>query len=175
MSGTRKAATSSMYINLLHFCCSICNDPAEERQTLSSSVSLNPESLQHFTMALSKFIFICLWFFGGFMGVWLMCRVPLIKCFSAWSSPLQAFSATSLFVFRHLILKWSRSVVHVQLRSNRALALTNFLRSKRLKVETNFTDTLKCSVICSAVQCSNLSLLSGCFILNAALLFSLKK
>lgn len=88
---------------------------------------------------------------------------------------LWAFSAASLFVFRRLILKWSRSVVHVQLRSNRALALAKFLRSKRLKVETNFRDALKCSVICAAVRRSNLSLLSGCFILHSALLFSLKK
>lgn len=133
---------------------------------MSSSESLNPESPQHFTMAPSRFILICLWLLGGFMGVF---ELDLHLHFFLWE---QAFSAASLFVFRRLILKWSRSVVHVQLRTNRALALAKFLRSKRLKVETNFTDTLKCSVICSVVRCSNLSLLSGCFILHSALLFS---
>lgn len=134
---------------------------------MSSSASLNPEAPQHFTMAASRFIFICLCLWGVFMAVF---ELDLHLHFFLW-----AFSAASLFVFRRLILKWSRSVVHVQLRSNRALALAKFLRSKRLKVETNFTDALKRSVICAAVRRSNLSLLSGCLFATLLCSFLWKK
>lgn len=92
-------------------------------------------------------------------------NVNLIVTFTSSCGNRHFLPPCLLFVFRHLILKWFRSVVHVQLRSKRALALTKFLHAKRLKVETNFTDTLKCFIICSAIWCSNLSLLSGCFIL----------
>lgn len=178
MSATRKAATHWLLLYVHSFTGTFVAAFATIQRRNSEVVQLCvPEpwisaALYNGTKQVYFYLSLAVW---GFMGVWPMRRVPLVKCFSAWSSPLQAFSATSLFVFRRLILKWSRSVVHVQLRSSRALALAKFLCSKRLKVETNFTDTLKCSVICSAVRCSKFSLLSGCFILHSALLFSLKK
>lgn len=64
-----------------------------------------------------------------------------------------------LFVFRNLILKWFRSVVHVQLQPDGALAAAKLphaleKREKRVKVVTNLADTLKCFVICSDVLTS---------------------
>lgn len=106
--------------------------------------TLNPEPLQHFAAALSRSYlylslgFICLLPLKGTNKVLL--NLNLIFTFTSSCGNGHFLPPGFLFVFRHLISKWFRSVARVHLQSNRALALAKFSRSKRLKVETNFRD-----------------------------------